>query len=85
MAEEGANALWPLGQAAHVVDDSLLELPFAPGEWLGGDALLDIAVQALVRIEVRAVSREVENLDLILTVAAMRAPVPPGALVSGRG
>jgi hypothetical protein len=70
MVEEGANALWPPGEAAHVVDDSLLELPLAAGERLGGDGLLDIAVQALVWIEVRAVGREVENLDLI-------GPAPP--------
>src|SRR3954469_10919731 len=73
MAEEGANAFWPPGEAAHVVDDSLLELPLAAGERLGGDGLLDIAVQALVRVEVRAVGREVENLDLILTAVQPRA------------
>jgi hypothetical protein len=37
MAEEGANAFWPSGEAAHVVDDSLLELPLAAGA-LQGDA-----------------------------------------------
>src|SRR5215210_1766625 len=73
MAEEGANALWPPGEAAHVVDDSLLELPLAAGERPGGDGLLDIAVQALVRVEVRAIGREVENLDLILTSVQPRA------------
>src|SRR5215203_993527 len=35
--------------------------------------LLDIAVQALVRVEVRAVGREVENLDLILPSIQPRA------------
>ena len=58
MAEEGANALWSLGQAAHVVDDSLLELPLAAGERPGGDGLLEIAVQVLVGVEVRAIGRE---------------------------
>ena len=67
MAEEGANALWPSGEAAHVLDDGLLELPLAAGERPGGDCLLNVAVQALVRVEVRAVGREVENFDLILT------------------
>ena len=66
MAEEGANALWSLGQAAHVVDDSLLELPLAAGERPGGDGLLEIAVQALVGVEVRAIGWEVGNLDLAL-------------------
>src|SRR4051794_15873360 len=73
MAEEGANARWPLGQAAHVVDDSLLELPLAAGERPGGDGLFKIAVQALVRVKVGAVGREVENLDLILPTAQPRA------------
>src|SRR3954465_14218732 len=73
MVEEGANALWPSGEAAHVVDDSLLELPLAAGERPGGDRLLDIAVQAFVRVEVWAVGREVENFDLILTSVQPRA------------
>src|SRR3954470_2270855 len=76
MAEEGANALWPLGQAAHVADDSLFELLLAAGERPSGDCLLDVAVQALVRIEVGAVGREVENLDLILTSVQPRAHQP---------
>src|SRR3954467_6701220 len=73
MVEEGANALWPSGEAAHVVDDSLLELPLAAGERPSGDRLLDIAVQAFVWVEVRAVGREVENFDLILTSVQPRA------------
>src|SRR3954470_6314691 len=76
MAEEGANALWPPGEAAHVVDDSLLELPLAAGERLGGDGLLDIAVHALVRIEGRAVGREIENLALSLTAVPPRPHQP---------
>ena len=80
MAEEGANALWSLGQAAHVVDDSLLELPLAAGERPGGDGLLEIAVQALVGVEVRAVGREVENLDLIATSAELWANLGDGSV-----
>ena len=75
MAEEGANAFWPLGQAAHVVDNSLLELPLAAGDRLGSDCLLDVAVQALVRVEVWAVGREFENLDLILMAVKPRNTV----------
>ncbi len=44
MAEEGANAVRSLGQATHVVDDSLLELRLAARQRLGGDHLLDVAV-----------------------------------------
>src|SRR3954464_12464291 len=64
MAEEGADALWPPGEAAHVADDGLLELRLAAREWPGGDRLLDVAVHTLVRVQVGAVGRKVEHLDL---------------------
>src|SRR3954465_7608660 len=72
MTEDGANALWPSGQAAHVVDDGPLELRLAARERLGGDPLLDIAVHTLVRVQIGAVGRKVKYLDLSL---APRQPV----------
>ena len=67
------NALWPFGQAAHVGDNCLFNVPLAAGERPGGDGLLDIIVQALIRVEVEAIGQEVENRDLILTTVQPRA------------
>ena len=64
MAEEAADALRGFREAAHMADDAALQLRTAAGQWLARDRLLEIAVDTFVRVELRAVGREVEDLDL---------------------
>src|SRR5215218_10933742 len=58
------HAVGQLRQPAHVADDGALELRLAARWRLAGDRLLQVAVDALVRVQLRAVAGQVEDLDL---------------------
>jgi hypothetical protein len=50
----------------HVADGGLLERLLAAQWRLAGDVLLEVGIQALIRVELGAVGWQVENLDLRL-------------------
>ena len=66
MSEEAADAVGQLRQPAHVANDGTLKLRLAARRLLAGDRLLQVAVEPLVRIQFRAVTGQVEHLDLRL-------------------
>src|SRR3712207_7417148 len=70
MPEEAADAAGQLRELAHVADGGALELRLAARRLLAGDRLLQVAVDPLVGVQLRAVAWEVEDLDFGL---------PPGA------
>ena len=51
-----------------MADEGALELVPAASGRLAGDGLLQVSVQALVRVELGAVGRQVEDLDLLLAL-----------------
>ncbi len=69
MTEVDPGPFGKLCQPAHVVDDGALEFMPAAGWRLAGRGVL----QTLVRVELGAVGRQVEDLDLFL---ALGQPVP---------
>ena len=48
--EDGADPLWPLREPAHVAEDRPLELLLAAGRRLAGDRLLQVGIDALIRL-----------------------------------
>ena len=56
MPEEAANAVGQLRQPAHVANDSTLKLRLAARRLLAGHRLLQVAVEPLVRVQLRAVA-----------------------------
>ena len=64
MSEEAADAVGQLRQPTHVPDDKAFELHLAARRLLAGHRLLQVAVEPLVRVQLRAVPWEVEDLDL---------------------
>ena len=77
MPEEAADTMGRLRQLAHVADDGALELRLAARRLLAGHRLLQVTVDALARVQLRAVWRQVEDLDLGLS------PGQPGADLGG--
>src|SRR3712207_6007069 len=72
MPKDGADPLRPLGQAAHVADRGSLQLLLAARRRLARDRLLEVGMDALVRVQLRTVRGQVEHLDLR---AALGQPV----------
>ena len=64
MLEVCTDPLWQFRQLAHVTDRCLLELRFAARRCLARHRLLQIGVQPLLGIQLRAVRRQIEHLDL---------------------
>jgi hypothetical protein len=64
MSEVAPDPCGQLCQPAHVADDGALEFVLAAGGRLAGHCLLQVGVQAFVRIELGIVGRQVEDLDL---------------------
>jgi hypothetical protein len=60
--EEAADAVGQLRQPAHVANDGTLKLRLAARRRLAGHRLLQVAVEPLVRVQLRAVTWEVEHL-----------------------
>src|SRR5919206_4137779 len=73
MPEDGADPLRPSGQAAHMPVRSSPQLFLAARRLLARERLLQVGVDALVRIELRAVGWQVVHLDLR---AVLGQPVP---------
>jgi hypothetical protein len=65
MSEETADPVGQLGDPAHVADDCTLEFGFAAGGRLAGDSLLQVGVQTFVRVQLRTIGWQVEDLDLL--------------------
>src|SRR3712207_1331209 len=64
MPEEAADTVGQLRQLAHVSDGGALELRLAARRLLAGDRLLQVAVDTLVGVQLRAVAGQVEDLNL---------------------
>ena len=62
VAELDSDPSERLRELAQTANDVLFELRFAAGGRLGSDRPFDVAVQALVRVEIRAVGWVVEDL-----------------------
>src|SRR5215208_7083992 len=75
--EEATHPMGQLRELAHVPDDGALELRLAARRLLAGDRLLQVTVDALVRIQLGAVPGQVEDLDLGLALGQ------PGADLGG--
>ncbi|WP_153885408.1 hypothetical protein [Microvirga tunisiensis] len=68
MPEVAPDPCGPLGQSAHVADDGAFEFVLAAGRRLAGHGLLQVGVQTLVRVQLGALGRQVEDLDLLLAL-----------------
>src|SRR3954453_15767650 len=73
MPKVASDPFKKLCQPAHVADDGALEFGLAAGRWLAGHGVLQVSIQALVRVQLRTIGWQVEDLDLL---RALSQPAP---------
>ncbi len=66
MPKVAADSAGQLGEPTHVADDGALEGGLAAGGWFPRHGVLQVSVQALIRVQLRAIEGQVEDLDLLL-------------------
>lgn len=68
MQKEALHQFRQFLQPSQVAGDSDLQVTFAPGWCCCGDHLLQVRVEHLVRVELRAVAGQIEHLDMLLVL-----------------
>ena len=63
--EIGADPLWGFADCGHVILGGGLQFRFCPHRHFTADSVLHIGVEALVGIEFRRITRQIEQLDAI--------------------
>ena len=68
MLEKTFDELRQFLQPAQLSGDSGFEVPLEPGGRCRGDHLLEVGIEHLVRVELRAVAGQVEDLDVLFVL-----------------
>ncbi len=66
MPKVATDSAGRLGEPTHVADDGALEGGLAAGGWSPRHGVLQVSVQPLVRVQLRAIGGQGEDLDLLL-------------------
>lgn len=68
MRKEAFHQLWQFLQPSQMAGDGRLQVALAPGRCDCGDHLLQVRVEYLVRVELRAVAGQVEDFNVFLVL-----------------